>query len=180
VRSLGPYAYWQQTRLTDIKALKETHEAIQAEVNRLHEENERLSSSIRELTESVQRLEDVEVALDTISKTQGQSIAEFEKQVQQNRDILKSMKTNLKASVLQNLLSVIMSSDVDKDMVVDEEEIVTLIRRIENIGGVEIHEDRFRAAFSGKTLSSLMGVIQNLLRDDLPPEEKIFELKEDK
>jgi regulator of replication initiation timing len=101
--TLGPYAYWQQTRLTDIAALKETHKAIQAEVDRLHVENERLSSSIKELGESVQRLEDVELALDVITKTQGQSVGEFEDQVAQNRKILKSMKTNLKSSVFAKL-----------------------------------------------------------------------------
>jgi Skp family chaperone for outer membrane proteins len=127
--SQGPYAYWQQTRLTDIAALKETHEAIQAEVNRLHQENERLSKSIGELTESVDRLEDVSLALDAITQVQGQSVGEFEKQVQENRNILKSMKTNLKSSVLQNLLSVVMSSDTDNDMVVDEEEVEVLLRR---------------------------------------------------
>jgi Skp family chaperone for outer membrane proteins len=172
---MGPYAYWQQTRLTDIAALKETHEAIQAEVNRLHQENERLSKSIGELTESVDRLEDVSLALDAITQVQGQSVGEFEKQVQENRNILKSMKTNLKSSVLQNLLSVVMSSDTDNDMVVDEEEVEVLLRRLHNIGGVEIHEGRFRAAFSGKEVSALMQVVQNLLNDKLPPEERIFE-----
>lgn len=29
---VGPYAYWQQVQLTDIKALKETQEKIEAEV----------------------------------------------------------------------------------------------------------------------------------------------------
>lgn len=115
--------------MTDIAALKETHEAIQAEVNRLSQENERLTKSIGELTESVDRLEDVSMALDAITQVQGQSIGDFEKQVQENRNILKNMKTNLKSSVLQNLLSVIMSSDADKDMVVDDEEVEILIRR---------------------------------------------------
>lgn len=50
--------------------------------------------------------------------------------------------------------------------------------RVENIGGVEVHEDRFRAAFAGKSVSSLMTVIQNLLGDDVPAEERIFEFKE--
>lgn len=175
---LGPYAYYQQTRLTDIAALKETHDAIQAEVDRLHMENERLAKSIADLGQSVERLEDVEEALDTITKTQGQSITEFEKQVQENREILKSMKTNVKSSVLQNLLSVIMSSDADKDMVVDDEEIETLIRRIENMGGVEIHNDRFRAVVAGKKVGDLMNVAKNLLRDDLPEDERIFEFKD--
>ena len=163
---------------TDIAALKETHDALQAAVNNLHQENERLSKNIGELTESVDRLEDVSLALDTITQTQGQSIGDFEKQVEENRNILKSMKTNLKSSVLQNLLSVVMASDANKDMIVDDAEVDILITRIQNIGGVEVHGDRFRAAFAGKSVSSMMQIVQNLLSDDIPPEEKIFEFKD--
>jgi hypothetical protein len=90
--AMGPYAYWQQTRLTDIKALQETHEAIQVEVDRLHAENERLSTSIEELSATVGRLEDVQLALDTISKTEGKSISVFSEQVEKNKEILKNMK----------------------------------------------------------------------------------------
>jgi hypothetical protein len=50
-----------------------------------------------------------------------------------------------------------------------------MLYRLHNIGGVEIHEGRFRAAFSGKEVSALMQVVQNLLNDKLPPEERIFE-----
>lgn len=94
--AMGPYAYWQQTRLTDIKALKETHEAIQVEVNRLHAENERLAKSIGDLGATVQRLEDVEVALETINKTQGKSVSAFAEQVEKNKEILNSMKVSTK------------------------------------------------------------------------------------
>jgi hypothetical protein len=70
-----------------------------------------------------------------------------------------------------------MSPDANKDMVVDNGEIDTLIRRIENIGKVQVHEDRLTAAFSGKSVSSRrMGIIQNLISDDFSLEEKIFEL----
>jgi hypothetical protein len=89
---MGPYAYWQQTRLTDIKALQETHEAIQVEVDRLHVENGRLTSSIGELSVTVEKLEDVEKALDAISQTQGKSITLFTEQVEKNKEILKGMK----------------------------------------------------------------------------------------
>jgi len=172
--AMGPYAYWQQTRLTDIKALQETHEAIQVEVDRLHAENERLSTSIEELSATVGRLEDVQLALDTISKTEGKSISVFSEQVEKNKEILKNMKANLKGTVMQNLLSVVMASDKDKDMVVDKEEIDTLMKRIEGIGGVQVREDKFRAAFAGNSVSSLMNIVSNLLRDDVKPEDQIF------
>jgi hypothetical protein len=209
--AMGPYAYWQQTRLTDIKALQETHEAVQIEVDRLHSENERLNKTIGELSSTVERLEDVEQALDTISKTQGKSVAAFAEQVEKNKEILLSMKVgnicaysakrfpckdapnehksrnshyvvvisicpqaNLKGTVMQNLLSVVMASDQDKDMLVDQEEVDTLIKRIEGIGGVTVKEDKFRAAFAGNSVSSLMNIVSNLLRDDVKPEDQIF------
>eukprot|EP00542_Grammatophora_oceanica_P011967 CAMPEP_0194027868 /NCGR_PEP_ID=MMETSP0009_2-20130614/1908_1 /TAXON_ID=210454 /ORGANISM="Grammatophora oceanica, Strain CCMP 410" /LENGTH=248 /DNA_ID=CAMNT_0038667053 /DNA_START=129 /DNA_END=875 /DNA_ORIENTATION=+ len=175
--AMGPYAYYQQTRLTDIKALQDTHEAVQEEVDRLHASNERLGKNVNELTATVDRLEEVEQALDTISKTQGKSVNQFAEQVEKNKSILKTMQANLKGTVLQNLLSIVMSSDADKDNIVDAEEVDTMIRRIEGISGVEVHDDRFRKAFSGNSVGSLMNVVSNLLRDDVPAEEKIFELK---
>jgi hypothetical protein len=75
---------------------------------------------------------------------------------------------------MQNLLSVVMASDKDKDMVVDKEEIDTLMKRIEGIGGVQVREDKFRAAFAGNSVSSLMNIVSNLLRDDVKPEDQIF------
>lgn len=176
---VGPYAYYQQTQLTDIRNLKETHAAIETEVNHLKEENERLEQNIVELTATVDRLEDVEEALTIISNTQGQNVEEFESQVLKNKDILAKMEKNLRANVLQNLLSVIIRSDTDSDHIIDEEEIDNLMKRIKGINGVKLHDEKFREAIleSGGTLKSVMGVIKNLLNDEGPNEDKIFELE---
>ena len=173
---LGPYAYYQQTRLTDIAALKETHAAVEAEVSRLHDENIRLGGSIEKLGQTVDRLEDVQTALDTITQTQGKNVSTFAEQVEKNRKILATMKQNLKGTVMQNLLSVIMASDADQDNVVDPEEIDTLLRRIKGIGGIQVNEDRFREVFSGGSVSDLMKVVSNLLREDVASDDQIFTL----
>ena len=57
---LGPYAYFQQTRLTDIATLKETAAVIQVEVNKLKAENGRLTQNIDELGNTIDDLQDVE------------------------------------------------------------------------------------------------------------------------
>jgi len=178
--ALGPYAYYQQTRLTDIAALKETHEAVQREVNRLETENERLSQSVQTLASSVERLEDVEQALDVITATQGQNVSLFEEQVAENRNILAKMQNNLKANVLQNLLSVIIRSDTDGDFQISPTEQDELIKRVQTINGVELHEDRFRAAIqkSGGSLQAVMDVVKNLLSDEVSKEDEIFTLTE--
>lgn len=174
---VGPYAYWQQTRLTDIKALQDTQKAVRAEVDKLSAENQRLERNVTDMTVSVQHLEDVQVALNVLTKAQGQSIDEFAKQVEENKKILAQMQSNLKANVLQNLLSVVLRSDADGDMILNESEVNELVRRIQSISGVKIYESRFRKALAGKSMQSVMNVMGNLLSDQVPDEERIFEFR---
>lgn len=178
---IGPYAYYQQTKLTDIIALKETHEAVKREVNRLQAENARLNETVGELSDTIDKLEDVEQALDVITQTQGQSVAAFAEQVKENRGILQDMQKNLRANVLQNLLQVVIRSDQDDNMQIEEDEIDDLISRIKKINGVEVREDRFKDAImsSGGSLSSVMDIIKNLMADDVSGEDEIFIIKEE-
>lgn len=178
---IGPYAYYQQTKLTDIIALKETHEAVKREVDRLQAENTRLNETVGELSDTIDKLEDVEQALDVITQTQGQSVASFAEQVNENRAILGEMQKNLRANVLQNLLQVVIRSDQDDNMQIEEDEIDDLISRIKKINGVEVREDRFKDAImsSGGSLSSVMDIIKNLMADDVSGEDEIFIIKEE-
>ncbi|KAL9191220.1 hypothetical protein ACHAXT_000926 [Thalassiosira profunda] len=177
---IGPYSYYQQTKLTDIKALKETHEAVKREVDRLASENVRLNETVGELSDTIDKLEDVEQALDVITQTQGQSVAAFAEQVKENRDILGEMQKNLRANVLQNLLQVVIRSDQDDNMTIEEDEIDDLITRIKKINGVEVREDKFKDAImsTGGSLSSVMDIIKNLMADDVSGEDEIFVIRE--
>uniref|UniRef100_A0A7S0C303 Uncharacterized protein n=1 Tax=Proboscia inermis TaxID=420281 RepID=A0A7S0C303_9STRA len=177
---IAPYAAYQQTKLTDIAALKETHEKVQAEVDRLELENKRLGASVEDLGATVDRLEDVENALDQLTATQGQNISAFAEQVEENKDILAQMKKNLRANVLQNLLSVIIRCDSDGSFTIDDEETDGLIKRIKTINGVMLHEDRFREAIrkSGGSLNAVIDVVKNLLSDKVKEGEEIFSIKE--
>lgn len=111
---VGPYGYYQQTRLTDIRTLQETKRVLQSEVDRFAESNQTLVSNIDALTTSVQRLEEIEQALHIIGSRQGVTVQSFAAQVSENQNLLKQMRGNLQANVLQNLLSVILRSDADK------------------------------------------------------------------
>lgn len=153
------------------------HKAVKQEVDKLQEENKRLANNVEDLTTSVQHLDDVQQALDVITKTQGQSIDEFSQQVQQNKKILKQMKSNLKASILQNLLSVVLRSDTDRDFVISEGETDDLVRRLNNIAGVQLYESRFRTAITGQSITAVMDIVKNLLKDDVPDDEIIFVLE---
>ena len=175
---MGPYAYYQQTRLTNIATLKETAAAVQVEVDKLEHENDRLKSNIKELGGTIEDLNDVEAALDKISSMQGQSVAEFEKQVHQAKDLLKTQKGLTKGKVLNNLSQLVFRGDADKDKIFSESEVTNIIESLKKIGGVTIHEDRFRAALVGKHESAVMEIFIKI-KDGVPKEERIFEFNDE-
>ena len=177
--AIGPYAYYQQKKLTDLVALKETYEVVKREVNRLSAENIRLNETVGELSETIDKLEDTEQALDTITQTQGQSVAAYAQQVKEHEEILNQMQKHLKANKVQNLLQVIIRTDQDDNMQIDEDEIDNLLTKIRNINGVEVREDRFRAAVkaSGGSLSSVMDIIRNLLFEETSEDNEMFVIK---
>ena len=160
-------------------ALQETHKALTEQVERLGKENTRLRETVDDLEETVDRLEDVEQALNVITQTQGMSIEAFEEQVQDNRDILNKMQSNLKANVLQNLLQVVIRSDKDENMTIEEHEIGDLIDRIMGINGVEVNEPLFRERItsSGGSLQSVMDIIKNLMDGNVTEGDEIFTMK---
>ncbi|KAL7554047.1 hypothetical protein ACHAWF_017432 [Thalassiosira exigua] len=169
---IGSYAYYQQTKLTGTVALKETHEAVKRERDRLHAKNVRLNEMIGELSDSIENLEGVRQALDVITKTQGQSVAVFAEQVKENRDILGQMQKNLKASVLQNLLQVVFRSDQDGNNYIEGDEIDDLISRIQKISGADVKEDRFKDMIvsHGGAVSSVMDIIKILMANNVSGE----------
>lgn len=175
---MGPYAYYQQTKLTDIATLKETAVVVQQEVDRLKHENDRLGKNVDELGETIDNLQDVEEALDYITKTQTQSVSALEQQVEENKQILSKMKKSTKGRVIQNLISIIYRGDINGDDMIGEEEVAEVIKGLHKIGGLTVHEDKLKTAITGKKTEAVIDVVKNLLSEDVPPEERIFEIEE--
>jgi len=164
---MGGYAAHQQRQITDIQALKETLTGLQMEVDQLEFENKRLGGNVDDLTNTVDRLEDVEEAFKTLTQTQGQNVKSFADQVEENKEILAKMKKNFRSSALQNLLSIIIKCDEDHSLTIDEEETEGLIRKIKNTRGIILREDALRDTLrkSGGSLDSVIGAVKNLMMD---------------
>lgn len=173
---MGPYAYYQQTKLTDIKTLKETTAAVEEEVNRLKDENIKLAKTVDDLGETIDELQDVGEALEVIQNTEDQSVSAFEKQVKENLEILAKMKQSTKGRVIQNLISIIYRGDLNQDSTICEAEAEKVILGLKDVPGVTVHEDRLRAAVVGKSIESIVDVVQNLLNEKVPAEDQIFEV----
>lgn len=177
--AMGAYSYQQQTLLTDIRTLKETEEALRAQVDRLQAENLRLAKNIDDMKGSLDELDDIEDALEEITKLQGQNVEMFEKQIEENKKILQSMEMDVQTQVLNNLQDVLDKCDEDGDMIIDEEEVDKILKSMDSIPGVDVVEERFRAAFTGKDQGAAIKVIQNLFDENIPEEERIFLFRND-
>ena len=175
---MGPFAYYQQTKLTDIQAIQETAAKVQEEVDQLKEENDRLTHNIDDLGNTIEDLQDVEEALEVISKTQGQSVEALEKQVAENKNILNQMKKSTKGRVIQNLVSVISRGDEDMDNKISEDEATNVINGLSKIGGLRVNEAKLRKAIVGKEIDSVIMVVKNLLDEDGASGDRIFEIEE--
>lgn len=100
--------------------------------------------------------------LDAVRAVEGKGLDELEHQLQQSRDIFASMQDNLKADILQNLISVVLGCDNDGDMMLSDEEINNIILKLEGMNGVDLKEDLLREALvqNGRSLNG-MNVIVN-------------------
>jgi len=175
----GPVAALQQRKITEVAALRETNERLSEEVDELHHENERLQANVVEIQESVQHLNELENTLETLQKAEGVSIDELEKQLDDSKDILGTMQSNLKGDILQNLISVLLSSDKDGDCIFGDEEIDDLIAKLEGLAGVNLKNDVLKKLIidEGRSLNAILAVARDVLEGD-DAEQKIFSVVE--
>jgi chromosome segregation ATPase len=168
----------QQTKLTQVEALRQTNERMGEEVDQLKVENVRLQTSVTSLETSVGHLQEMSTTLETIRATEGQSIDELERQLKESESILDQMQDNLRGDIVQTLISMVLAIDHDGDMCLSDSEIDSLIVKIEEMsaGSIDLKEDLLRAKLveNGRSLMAVMDLIKDLLDEDAPPENSIF------
>ena len=103
---------------------------------------------------------------------------EFEKQVEKNRQNLKLMQTNVKDVVTQNLLSILERIDADRDNEIEAHEVEEALEQLKKLDGVKVDAVKFRKKFRGMPSTSLYQVLENIVRDDVPADERIFSFPE--
>jgi hypothetical protein len=173
---LGPYSAFQHTRIVDIQALKESYHVLSKEVRHLSNENKRLKSEVQNMTSTVDELEDLENTLDTIQQTETKSVQDLIQSVESNRQTLKKMETNVRASVLQNVITVLMTSDTDNNFVLSTQETNKLLDTVRGSKGVTVNEKKFRKIVkdTNGSLKGIIDILSNLLSDG-SEEEPIFQ-----
>ena len=137
---------------------------MQDEVAHLTAENSRLQAQVQQIEKSVANLSQLEDTLEAVNALQGESIKKIEEQLKDSKEILASMSQNRKSIILQNLITVLLATDGNQDMLLSDEEIDDLIHNMESINGVELKEDLVRNTIidAGRSVASVMEVARNV------------------
>lgn len=162
----GVYLYWQQVRWTDLQAIIATRNALAIQRSQFEQSNKDLTNDIERLQSSVHKLQDLEHAAAVLNATESFTVDSFATQIQTNKGILKSLKSNVEAVVLQNLLSVILRSDTDRDLVISEGELDAMIEGMKHITGLSVNEDRLREACLDQSIDAIMDLVRDLVQED--------------
>ncbi|KAL7573364.1 hypothetical protein ACA910_011724 [Epithemia clementina (nom. ined.)] len=165
---VSPLAAMQQHKLTQVEALSQTNERLEAEVAQLAEQNSRLAANLQQAEESVYNLQAMQETLETLQVVQGQSIEELEDQLQESRDILATMHTNLKGQLLQNLITVLLGADQDGNMILSDDDIEDIVQRLEGLHNVNINDVALRQVIidNGRSVEAVMEVAKAALLSD--------------
>lgn len=177
---LSPYSYFQQTRITDIRALKETYLTLKQEVNQLAVENDNLKEQVGRLDKSVGKLEDIENVMSAITETEGQSVDSLRATVEENAQNVERMEKNIRANVLQNILSVVFSCDGNGDYNLSDKETTMLIKSLRDVNGVNVNEKKFRKIVQDKngSVEGVVEILRNLLDEDSNDNNAVFSFEE--
>jgi hypothetical protein len=145
-------------------ALREVHNRLRHDVNRLTAENADLEHQTSRLSEKAERVKIVETNLQTMVGTQGGNVNSFIALVKENGALLEEMDGLLTAQVAQQLMSTIVRVDHDQDFRLSDKEISELILRLGAIDGVDgIDEQQLRKVLlQNSGVEGVSAVIQNL------------------
>lgn len=139
---------------------------MEEEIEFLSNENDRLQVQLRSIQESVSKLQTLEDTLETVQALRGESITKLEDQVAESKVILSRMDENKQAVVLQNLMTLLLATDADADMIMSDQEINDLIHNLEGLHGVQLKEGLIRQVIleNGRSISAIMEVAREALK----------------
>jgi hypothetical protein len=151
-------------------ALREEHNKIRLQVNRLSQENDVLHQSIHKLDTQCKRLQVAEASFRALCRAQGQSTGNLQQLVTQNGHFVREMKAIQETQILQQIMTAIIRSDTDGDWRINDKEMNLLLVRLKGLDGVKnIDEGRLRNAFRStatKSMAALYHVTAGLMQED--------------
>ena len=106
-------------------------------------------------------------------------MVELEKQLKESQKVLDQSKVNNRIEIVDNIFEVMTALDKDQDFNLSDDEIDAIIKKLEGLHGVEIHDELLKQKIieNGRNLDSVLKLCHDLLDDDpttAPEKQKIF------
>jgi len=160
---IAPLVMIRQVRLTKLETVRQVHNALRVEVNRLKGENNVLQNKVSELQVEVDKVEDLERQLSNIARTQNANVNDFVQAVKENGIILKEQAVCAKAAFAEQLFTTVLRSDRDRNYKIQGIEERALIMRMKTQEGITLNEEKFRKKLEEKQGS--VGALMKLIYD---------------
>jgi hypothetical protein len=162
---IPPYCLYQERKITDIKALKETNQRLEYEVSQLSNSNQKLNNQNDQIESTVKRLKESQDALVYLKSSKNVSIQLLEKQIEKSEATLVLMKKNHINELVDNIFDVMLAVDTDGDFKLSDKEIATLTSRLQGIHDIQIDSSMFKCKIieAGRDMNAVLSLISNLL-----------------
>ncbi|CAB9524504.1 expressed unknown protein [Seminavis robusta] len=141
--------------------LRFIHNKLRRKVHHLYLENNKLKEHVDDLESNVKELGDVENQLSDITKKQDSNVDDLVKLVKENGTLTNQMTRLIMASAAMQMMDLALDSDRDESNLFSDDEIDSLLRRLENIEGIKVNETALREHIKeDNSLQSIMAMLQ--------------------
>lgn len=165
-----PYAYIKEKQIQKFPTLRSMNNKLKDQANNLMGEVDVLSESIDDLEPEANRAKEVEEELRCIADEQSVNVNKLVELVKENETILAQQRDNLRQRIVQDIISIVMKSDRDNDMTINEKEGKMLALRIRmslEAYDVVFDSDKFLEAIGGDTtVQAIIDIVQKLMPSD--------------
>lgn len=181
---LGAVVYVVQYRILEkMETFRDVLNEVREKVNKLKVINAELTSNVDDLKNQTNRLQNSEQAMEKIAKDQSKNVNSIVEATKENKNVLNSMDRVIKMKLIHDFYGVILRSDRNRDMTIEDDEVDILALRMSNIPGIDINTDAFvaRARLCGGSLDKIFGFIEEHIGGRADPNvDSPFEVNEEK
>jgi len=175
-----PYMSYQKRSLLKLQTFRDALNDMRSHVNDFMRQNNVLTLNINKLALSVNELKKVE---DELGKIAGNTdnVERLIEVVTETKRINAEMKKIVEASIIQQMITTIIRTDRNNDMVISPSELRLLMKRLDAKPGFDFNEEQFLNLLGNPkedtSIEEIMKVIRNLKDHSLSKEKSVFVIK---
>ena len=163
----APYAAFKEVRLAKIPTIRALNNQLRVEATRLEEEVDTLSEEIDAIAPEAERAGAIEEELREIVDRQHFNVDRLIDLVNENEDVLDQMRDNLRKKIVQDIIHIVIKSDVNNDQKfckVESKMLALKIRIQLQEYGVEFDEMKFYKVMNVcPTVPRVIAIVQKLI-----------------